>query len=273
MDTTLAAAGDVAVVVATGEDSFVDLTSDVSSADVIVVGGGRVDDRRLFRTWRRPPEPPALEEFWRLERLVVVATIVTAGAASVGVAGCGDSRSSVEEDMRFVRFFGGRDLLPAVDLADAVAVVVVVAAAGDPTGDKAGLDVEQLDVVENRLVGVSNIEVGVDDDDIVDRLANELRRLPSESDAELLLLCDFECRMSRFMRPDEKLHKWHLYICCDEEPPPVPPPPPPLLEMPPPLMDGDRVVDAPRIRTSCSLVVTLLRTTIDGDALARMVVV
>lgn len=155
-----------------------------------------------------------LEEFWLRVSLLDVTTTVewlAVGGDGVGV-GWGDPRSSVDEDMRLVRFFGGRDLLRVAGpgllfggtgTAALTALVGGGGRGGDDTGDKAGLGVEQLDAVENRFVGVI-VEADVDD-----RLVNEFRRLSSEASPPLvlLLLCDFEWRISRFIRPEEKLHK------------------------------------------------------------------
>lgn len=182
-----------------------------------------------------------------------------------GVGWWGDWCSSVvvvvdEEDMRFVRFFGGRDLLAAGVL---LLLVIVTggsgggAGAGEDTGDKAGLGVEQLDVVEKRFVGVIVEEV-------VERLANEFRRLSRVASLPLPAeLCDFEWRMSRFIRLEEKLHKWHLYNCCVGE-----------LASPTPPLTGftarDRFVDELRMRTSCSLFGRTVNAAPLGDADTRV---
>lgn len=105
----------------------------------------------------------------------------------------------------------------------------------------------QLDAVEKRFCGGGG---GVN----MNLLEDKERRRAMASELLLLLfvfVCVLECRMSRFILPDEKLHNWHLYCCCccscwDEAPPPD------ALILAPNI--GDGVVELLKMRTSCSLV-------------------
>lgn len=157
-----------------------------------------------------------------------------------------------------------------------IATAAAAALGEEDTGDKAGLGVEQLEVVENRFVGgvlsivvVVVVVVAVIEAGGVRWIIIEL--LGSAAVWPPLVLCDFECRISRFMRPEEKLHKWHLYICWGVE---LEPPKPPPALLPP--TTGDRMVDEPRMRTSCSLVGRIGVLTLgdeEDEELARILVV
>lgn len=164
--------------------------------------------------------------------LEALGALATVGGLAAGTAtdGTGDNRSSVEDGTRFVRFFGGRDLLAAgVETTAAATATVTDEDDGEDTGDKAGLEVEQLEAVEKRFVGVDMVAVDCRCW-IMELLASPLALLLLD-----MALCDLECRIRRFIRPEEKLHKWHLYICCGV----ALEPPLPLIPEPPPIA-GDR---------------------------------